>query len=218
MLPVRRIPVTFGLLVLIGLGFLAEVVLGGSTDQRVLYALGANVWPLHGQYWRLAASMFLHIGFFHLLVNSWALYQLGGLFELWLGPRRMALVFFASGLGGSLASLVFTLRPAEGAGLSAGASGAIFGILGALISFLLKRRDQLTAAAKSLLWQLLFWAGLNVFFGFTVNGIDNAAHLGGCAMGLVLGAVFQDRRRFRQPERQAEYIPPDGGGGGPLPS
>lgn len=216
MLPFRRVPVTFGLLVAIGLGFLAEVAMGGSTDQRVLAALGANLWPLEGQYWRLVASMFLHIGVLHLLVNSWALYQLGGLFELWLGHWRTALVFFATGIAGSVASLVFTLRGSGGAGLSAGASGAIFGILGALIAFLFRRREHLTSQAKGLLSQLLFWAGLNVFFGFTVPGIDNAAHLGGCAAGLLLGALFKDRRQFRrpapptQPAGEAEYIPPEG--------
>lgn len=181
--------------------------MGGSTDQRVLAALGANVWPIQGEYWRLVASMFLHIGVLHLLVNAWALFQLGGLFEIWLGHWRTALVFFATGIAGSLASLAFTLRPSEGAGLSAGASGAIFGILGALIAFLFRRREHLTSQAKGLLSQLLFWAGLNVFFGFTVPGIDNAAHLGGCAAGLLLGAVFQDRRRFRPPAPQ--QAPPD---------
>jgi len=199
LLPLRRVPVTLGLLIAIGLAFLAEIAMGGATNQAVLYALGANVWPIHGEYWRLVASMFLHIGALHLLVNAWALYQLGGLFELWLGHWRTALVFFATGIAGSVASLVFTLRPSAGAGLSAGASGAIFGILGALIAFLFRRREHLTSQAKGLLSQLLFWAVLNVFFGFTVPGIDNAAHLGGCAAGLVLGAVFKDRRRFRRP-------------------
>lgn len=211
MLPLRRIPVTFGLLVLIGLGFLAEVLLGGATNQAVLYRLGANVWPLGGEWWRLVASMFLHIGVVHLLVNSWALYQLGGLFELWLGSARTALVFFATGLAGSLASLAFTLRPSGGEGLSAGASGAIFGILGALIAFLFRRREHLTRGAKGLLSQLLFWAGLNVFFGFTVPGIDNAAHLGGCLAGLAFGAFLQDRPEFRRPPAEQPFPEPDDG-------
>ncbi len=172
----RQAPVTTLLLVLIGIVFLAETLLGGSTDPRVLLTLGANFPPLvlgSHQYWRLVASMFLHIGFVHLLVNGWALLQLGALFELILGSRKLLLVYFVSGIAGSLASVMFTQS------LSAGASGAIFGVMGALIAFLLKRRQLLTPQAKGLLSQLVGWAAINVFLGFSIPGIDNAAHLGG---------------------------------------
>jgi rhomboid protease GluP len=188
----RRTPVTTVLLVLIGAMFLAEQLLGGSTNESTLVTLGANVPPLvrEGQYWRLVASMFLHIGFLHLAVNGWALYQLGALFEILLGSLPMLLVYFVSGIAGSISTVMFTH-----AGLSAGASGAIFGLMGALIAFLLKRRDILTPAARSLLMQLVGWAVLNVVLGFSIPGIDNAAHLGGFAAGLLLGLV--QRPRFR---------------------
>ena len=199
----RRAPLTAALLAAVGLGFVAETVLGGSVDPRVLVALGANVAPLDGQYWRLVASLFLHIGLLHLVVNAWALYQLGGLFEIWLGSSRLALVFFATGIAGSWASVVFTLAGSAQRGISAGASGAIFGILGALIAFLARRRDRLTPAAKGLLLQLLFWAGLNVFLGVSVEAIDNSAHMGGFAAGLVLGAFSKPHRRHREAEEAA---------------
>lgn len=202
----RHAPFTLVVLVLIGLAFVAETLLGGSTSRAVLVTLGANVWPLDGEYWRLLTSMFLHIGLIHLLVNAYALYQLGALFETWVGSGRMAVVYLASGLAGSAASLYFTLAPAGGNGLSAGASGAIFGILGALISFLLRRRDRLTAAAKGLLVQLLFWAGVNVVLGMSVAAIDNAAHMGGCAAGLVMGAFLRERGRYRRPPRPTDAI------------
>jgi rhomboid protease GluP len=208
----RRARLTAALLAVIGLGFVAETLLGGSTDPRVLVALGANVAPLDGAYWRLVASMFLHIGLLHLVVNAWALYQLGGLFELWLGPGRLAVVFFVTGVAGSWASVVFTLAGSDERGLSAGASGAIFGILGALITFLAKRREHLTPAAKGLLLQLLFWAGLNVFLGISVAAIDNSAHMGGFAAGLLLGAFLKPLPRHRHVEeaamRQAAEAPP----------
>ncbi len=199
----RRAPLTAALLASIAGAYLLEIAwgmrlgdgLGGPTDLRVLVALGANVWPLDGEYWRLAASLFLHIGLLHLLVNGWALYQLCGLFEIWLGAARLALVYFAGGLAGSAASLAFTLHGSER--LSAGASGAIFAVLGALIAFLLRRRERLRPEARSLLMQLLFWAGLNVFLGFSAAGIDNAGHLGGCAVGLVLGVFLRERPRLR---------------------
>ncbi len=184
----RATPVTTLLLVAIAGVFLLETWKGGSTNSQVLVALGANYPPAvlgQGEWWRLLTCMFLHIGIFHLLLNGWALYQLGSLFELAVGSRDMVLVYFVSGVLGSVASLFFTQ------GLSAGASGAIFGLLGAMIAFLLRRRDRLTPPAKSLLGQLVVWAGINVFIGFSVPGIDNAAHLGGCAAGFLLGLVLR---------------------------
>lgn len=184
----RRTPVTILLLAAIGAMFVAEKLQGGSTDEAALVTLGANVPVLvrEGQYWRLLASMFLHIGILHLAVNAWALYQLGALFELLLGSLPLLLVYFASGIAGSIATVMFTR-----ADLSAGASGAIFGVMGALIAFLLKRRGILTPQARSLLMQLVGWAVLNVVLGFSIPGIDNAAHLGGCAAGFLLGFTLR---------------------------
>jgi rhomboid protease GluP len=137
--------------------------------------------------------MFLHGGWLHIALNGWALYQLGGIFEAWMGSARMALTYFATGLAGSVASLFF-LR----GDLSVGASGAIFGVLGALVGVLLRRRDRLQPQAKALLTQLLTWAGINVFLGFSTPNIDNAAHLGGAAAGLVLGLLLRPTAE-RQP-------------------
>ena len=94
-----------------------------------------------------------------------------------------------------------------------GASGAIFGLLGALIAFLLRRRSRLTPLAKSLLSQLLFWAGINIVMGVSVRLIDNAAHLGGLAAGLVLGLVFRDQRNpaERPPAPAVSSYPADDG-------
>jgi rhomboid protease GluP len=190
----RRTPVTTLLLVAIALVFLGDMLTG-----RLLTQLGADEPTLvlqDGQWWRPLTSVFLHAGWMHLLLNGWALYQLGSLFELLIGSRLMLVVFLASGLAGSAASLVWTHGP------SVGASGAIFGLMGALIAFLLRRREMLTPYAKSLLGQLVLWAGINVVFGFSTPGIDNAAHLGGCAMGLVLGLTLNGRqpRRELRPE------------------
>ncbi len=160
-----------------------------------LMEAGANFGPAirAGEYWRLVTSMFLHGGLVHLALNAWALFQLGSLFELLMGPSRMLLVYFASGIAGSLASAVFTHTP------SVGASGAIFGLLGALIAFLLRRRGALTPQGKSILMQLVGWAVINVFFGFSTPGIDNSAHLGGCAAGLLFGFVLPEPPRSLPP-------------------
>ena len=182
----RRAPVTVALLIAIGIGYALQLVYGDS-----LTALGANYGPAirAGQYWRLVTSMFLHGGLLHLALNGWALFQLGALLELLMGSSRMLLIYFGSGIAGSLASAVFTQKP------SVGASGAIFGLLGALIAFLLRRRGALTPQGKSILMQLVGWAAINVFFGFSTTGIDNSAHLGGGAAGLLLGFVLPEPRR-----------------------
>jgi len=182
----RRTPVTTLLLIAIAIGYVLQVVSG---DQ--LTELGANYGPAirAGQYWRLVTSMFLHGGLLHLALNGWALFQLGALLELLMGSSRMLLIYFGSGIAGSLASAMFTQKP------SVGASGAIFGLLGALIAFLLRRRGALTPQGKSILMQLVGWAAINVFFGFSTTGIDNSAHLGGGAAGLLLGFALPEPRR-----------------------
>lgn len=193
----RRSPATLALLVAIAVGFLAETFVGvtaadlgwleASMDPRVLVLLGANYGPAvaAGEWWRLVTSMFLHIGVVHLLVNSWALFQLGALMEHLAGRWPYLGVYFLTGVAGSLASFFWNQ------GLSAGASGAIFGILGALIAILARHRRRLTRAARGLLQQLLFWAGLNVYLGFQISAIDNAAHLGGFAAGLLAGLLVR---------------------------
>lgn len=196
----RETPLTAFLLAAITVMFLVEIWAGGATNPNVLYALGANHPAAvfrDGEWWRLFTSMFLHGGFAHVLLNGWALYQIGALFEVAVGSFRMLAVYVVAGLAGSLASLLWTQ------GLSVGASGAIFGVLGALIAFLLRRRERLTPFARSLLSQLVGWAAINVFIGFTFPMIDNAAHLGGCAAGFVLGLLL----RARQGEPRAVEAP-----------
>jgi len=192
----RRTPVTALLVLAIAAVFVVEMLEGGLSDPNVLLALGANYPPAvlgQGEWWRLFTSMFLHGGFVHALLNGWALYQLGALFELAVGSFRMLVVYLIAGLAGSAASLLWTQ------GLSVGASGAIFGLLGAMIAFLLRRRERLTPFARSLLGQLVAWAAINIFIGFTVPMIDNAAHLGGCAAGFVLGLLLRGRQAEPRP-------------------
>ena len=191
----RQTPVTTLLLVAIAISFGLQLFIPGLTE-----AGDNNSLALQGEPWRLVTSMFLHGGWLHLLLNSWALYQLAGLFEILLGSSRLLLVYFVSGVAGSIASVLWTHQP------SVGASGAIFGVLGALIAFLGRRRERLTPHAKSLLMQLLFWAGLNVFLGLSDKMIDNAAHFGGCAAGLAIGFFLKERPRY-MPEPSVPSVP-----------
>ncbi|HVR44480.1 MAG TPA: rhomboid family intramembrane serine protease [Thermoanaerobaculia bacterium] len=179
----RSSPVTFAIIAVICVVYVFEVMAGGARNPQVLVAMGAIVPDLfgRGEYWRLVAAMFLHIGLLHLFLNLWALYQLGGVFELLFGSKRFAITYFASGIVASISSATITQ------GIAAGASGAIFGILGALIvSIRRSPRFRHAAWSRGLIQQLVLWAAINIVIGFT-PGIDNAAHIGGFICGLVLG-------------------------------
>jgi rhomboid protease GluP len=199
MLSLRQTPVTILLLAAIAAAFGLEMMRGATDDARALVALGANYPPAvlqQGQWWRLVTSMFLHGGFLHLFFNGWALVQLGGLFERWIGSGRLIFTYFATGICGSLASVLFTNN------VSVGASGAIFGLLGALIAFLLRRRNRLAAGGKSILSQLVFWAGLNLILGASMPMIDNFAHIGGLVAGFVVGLLLRERQIARPMEAE----------------
>lgn len=165
------------------------VGVGSQADLIGLIHSGAIVpdIPQTGQWWRLVTAMFLHIGLLHLLFNGWALYQLGALFEMMFGTQRFLIVYVVAGIVASFASVLFTRS------LAAGASGAIFGILGALIVAIRRSpRWRNESWTKGLVQQLLFWAGLNIFLGFSYPGIDNAAHLGGFVTGMIAGFIPHD--------------------------
>ena len=158
----------------------------GSTDQRVLIDFGAKVNSLiqAGEVWRLLASTFIHIGIIHLVFNLYALWALGPFTEESLGHRRFFMIYIASGLGGSTASFLFS--PA----LSAGASGAIFGLLGALLYYSYKR----PALWKSGLgMNLVVVILVNFGFGLVQPGIDNFAHLGGLITGTITCALLSKK-------------------------
>lgn len=182
-------------LAMTGFGVLVGLGLSGSQDTRVLLYFGALQSRLvaRGEYHRLVTSMFLHIGLLHLLFNSYALYILGLDVERLYGTARFLMVYLLSGLGGSLAS--FALGSAR---VSAGASGAIFGLIGASIAYFyyVNRRTR-GQVGRAQLQNLLFLAGVNLVLGFTIPGINNLAHMGGLAFGAALGAIL--RPRYRTP-------------------
>ena len=173
-----RAPVTVSLLVAIAVVWFAELA------DESLIVRGAVIPGLiaDGELWRLLTAMFLHASWLHWAVNSWALYQLGMLYEAMFGSKRFALIYFTSGIVASIASSM-NIDTA-----SVGASGAIFGILGAFI-FSIRRSPQWRNEpwTKGLLGQLMFFAVLNLYIGFSVPFIDNTAHIGGLVTGLILG-------------------------------
>jgi membrane associated rhomboid family serine protease/Flp pilus assembly protein TadD len=151
---------------------------------------GANVGPytLSGQWWRLLTYMFLHGGLFHIAFNMWALWNLGVLCESLYGRWTFGAIYLLTGIGGGLASVAWNPHV-----LSVGASGAIFGLIGALIaSFYLGEFSLPRAALSGTLRSLLFFAGFSLLTGLVGGffvGIDNACHIGGLTTGLILGAL-----------------------------
>ena len=129
-----------------------------------------------GQYYRLFTGIFLHANFLHLIFNMYALYVIGMQLESFLGKGKYLAVYLLSGLGGSMLSIFFSN------GYSVGASGAIFGLMGALLYFGYHYRVYLDSVVKSQIIPLII---LNLLIGFTSTGIDNWAHIGGLVGGIL---------------------------------
>lgn len=184
-LPLSKPFVTYLLLGAIAIIFILMTLAGGSTNNLVLIKFGANYGPLilAGQTWRLFTSMFLHIGLMHLFFNGYALFIFGLEMERLYGPDRFITVYILSGLYGSLAS--FAIRGPDV--FSAGASGAIFGVIGMNLAYFTLHREMFGQFGRQRMLNTLFIIGINLLFGFTVPGIDNFAHIGGLLVGLILG-------------------------------
>ena len=133
----RFTPVTTALLVIITIVFGYEAATGAFLSDQRMVDLGAIVPGMlqRGEYWRIIAAMFLHGGWLHWFLNCWALYQLGTLYETLFGSARFALIYFVSGICASIASSLYQHGPAVGA------SGAIFGILGAFLTLIASNPD-----------------------------------------------------------------------------
>jgi rhomboid protease GluP len=152
----------------------------------VKWGATTGVQTLVSEPWRVWTSNYVHIGIVHIALNMWCLWSLGVLAERIFERWTYFLTYTFCGIAGSLASLA--LHPHE---VGAGASGAIFGMAGALIAALyLGHLPVHPRALKSTLKSLLLFAAYNLFFGAVVPGIDNSAHIGGLVCGLLLGAVL----------------------------
>jgi len=183
-------PITFGLIAASALVFAVMVLSGVSamapTPQQAL-AFGADFGPytLGGQWWRLLTSMFVHFGFVHLGLNMWCLWNLGRAGEQLLGRFSYLLAYLASGIFGSIASVYW--HPSA---VGAGASGAIFGLAGVLVSFVyLKKTPAHLQINRKMLSSLGTFIAYNLAFG-ALPGISNAAHIGGLVMGAAVGALL----------------------------
>jgi len=187
--------ILIGINVAIGLGaFLsgASATGGGGIGQSSLLADGAvSRFAIdQGEYWRLVTSGFLHTGLFHLLFNMFALYILGGMLEPAIGRLKFGVVYFVSLLAGSFGALLLTPD-----GATAGASGAIFGLMGAAVIVM---RDRGINPMES---GIGLWIGLNLLITFTIPGISIGGHIGGLIGGLLVALIFTELASRMRPSQ-----------------
>src|SRR5580658_3593361 len=153
-------------------------------QQLVDWGANSGFYTIHDQWWRLLTCVFVHIGIMHIALNMWCLWGLGRLAESVYDRWTFGAVYLITGLGASVASIAW-----NPVGVSAGASGAIFGIAGALIAaFYLGEFSLPKTVVSGLLTAVLKFAGYNLVLGAFLGHTDNAAHVGGLVSGLILGA------------------------------
>lgn len=156
-----------------------------DSNTYVLIRLGAKVNELinHGQVWRLLTCAFLHGGIMHLAFNMYALKIIGSEVEYVFGRKKYLIIYLMAALGGSIFSYIFSPYS-----ISVGASGAIFGLLGAMLIFGIKHRDKI---GKSYMMNIVQVIIINIIIGVSLSNIDNFAHLGGLIVGGVTALIVK---------------------------
>jgi len=203
-LPLHKPFFTYILLGAIVIVFIVMTLAGGTKDNQTLIQFGANVGILimRGETWRLFTSMFIHIGIAHLLFNAYALFIFGVEMERLYGPDRYITIYILSGLFGSLAS--FAWRGPET--FSAGASGAIFGVIGMNLAFFLLHRETFGRFGQQRMMNTVFIIVINLIFGFTTAGVDNFAHMGGLVSGFLMGYALAPRYQVADQYTSAAHV------------
>ena len=185
---------TAGLIIINVAVFLILTVSGNTNDTMFMIQHGAMYEPLITQdheYYRLLICIFLHFGVEHLANNMVMLGALGWNLELETGKIRFLLIYFISGIGGNILSLLMS-RIQGNYAVSAGASGAIYGLMGALVYVVIANRGRLGRLSSR---GMLFMVALGLYFGFTSSGVDNTAHIGGLVCGFLLAVVLYRRKK-----------------------
>jgi len=172
-----------------------------SVSGELAYELGANQYQavrIHGEWWRLLVSTFLHGSVLHLFFNMWGLRVLGPFAESYLGGAGFLALYLICGIAASVVSVHWSPDI-----VSLGASGSIFALLGATLAFFLRhRREMPKALFRGQVRSMLMLIGINVALGFSMPHIDNAAHFGGLLFGL-LGGFLLDRPLMQEPRMTA---------------
>lgn len=178
--------ITWGIILLNLIMYVISSILSGNPfvmDSNVLNNLGAknNELIVTGQYYRLITCMFLHGSLIHIASNMYSLYCVGYMVENVYGRAKYIFIYFLSGIISSYVSFLFSDA------LSVGASGAIFGVLGAVLVFSFKYKNRI---GKELFINIIAVIVLNVFIGLSMTNIDNFAHIGGLVSGIIISAII----------------------------
>ena len=182
-------PATLMLIVALGAVFGWQISTGALASEESIIAAGALVREriAQGEWWRLLSATVLHGGVEHIVGNAMSLYILGMASEHAYGTRSMLLIYLASGIAGSV------LSAAMGPGPSVGASGAIFGLMGAVMVLFWKHHHQLMVRDKRIGVVVAAWALFTIGTGLVTPMIDNAAHLGGMFGGMAVAWTLRPR-------------------------
>lgn len=174
--------------------FFIMLLIGDPEDTYFMMNHGAMYEPaiVEGQeYYRIFTSMFLHFGITHLLNNMVMLGALGWNLELETGKVKFLIIYFGSGITGNLLSLFINMSTGENV-VSAGALGAVFGLMGALFYVVIANRGRIgRLSGRGMIFMIL----LSLYFGLTSSGVNNEAHIGGLICGFILAAVLYRRKR-----------------------
>ena len=195
----RRAPVTLALVALNIVFFLWTEVNGSSEDIQNMYRWGAMYGPAiteDHEYWRLVTAAFLHFGISHIANNMFLLLLMGDRLERALGHVKYLILYLVSAVGANLFSMILDLRLDPETfyrTVSAGASGAVFGVIGGLLWAVVRNRGRLEDLSAR---QMMIFAGLSFYYGLTAAGVDSKAHFGGLVTGFVMCMLlYRPRRR-----------------------
>ena len=186
---IKKEPVTVGLILINIIVFLAVECTGSSQNTMHMLDCGAAYTPMiieGGEYYRLFTCMFLHFGAKHLGNNMLVLFVLGGRLERTTGKLKYLLIYLLGGAGGNLLCVFLELNHGEFA-VSAGASGAVFAVMGAMIYAVIRGKGHIEDLSAR---QVVIMAAFSLYFGFTSEGVDNAAHVGGLLCGFILAVLL----------------------------
>ena len=181
--------VTYVLIALNIIVFFVVEALGSTEDLSDMLLFGASYTPLilgKAQYWRLVSSIFLHFGIMHLSNNMVGLYVIGDQVERAIGSFKFIIIYIIAGVGANIISMFLRLK--EEPVVSAGASGAIFGLAGSMLAIALKNRNKNSDISIA---RIVLMIGLMIYYGLTSSGVDNIAHISGAVIGFLCASVLE---------------------------
>lgn len=190
---VNKAYITFALVAINSIVFVMLEIMGDTQNSELMAHMGA-VWPPYilkqGQYWRLLTATFMHFGFDHILNNMLILVCAGMILEDALGHVKYLILYLIAGIGGSTLSYLQMLHSGDYA-VAAGASGAIFGIIGALLWIVIVHKGRYeTLTGKGLFFMIV----ISLYYGIHTGGVDNWGHIGGLIMGFLMGILLYRKK------------------------